>query len=194
MASKLKSEWLGGDPTPYFPRRALELFPDAAGGATSSKVKGWGCVCITLKEHAHGVWPRFILENKVRNGQTWGRRLSVLEGFGAAQCVTLWAKEIVRIGAAAIYVDNAGFVFACGNGTSRCEYVYTMAKYIADMSACSSLFFLMRTGTRDWTEQQAPVIFQRLSTIGSLGTAQNSSRNDGNYVDLASLFPIQQSL
>ena len=63
----------------------------------------------------------------MRNGQTWGRTLSVLEGFGAAQCVTLWVKEIVRIGAAAIYVDNAGFVFACGNGTSRFEYVYTMA-------------------------------------------------------------------
>ena len=44
-------------------------------------------------------------------------------------------KEIVRIGAAAIYVDNAVFVITCGNVTSRCEYVYTMAKYIADMSA-----------------------------------------------------------
>ena len=66
----------------------------------------------------------------MRNGQTWGKRLSVLEGFGAAQCVTLWAKEIVRIGAAVIYVDNAGFVFAYGNSTSRCEYVYSMAKFI----------------------------------------------------------------
>ena len=94
------------DPTPYFPRRALQLFPDALGGATSSKVKG--CVCITLKEHAHGVRPIYILENKGRKGQTWGRRLSVLEGFGAAQCVTLRAKEIVKVGAAAIYVDNAG--------------------------------------------------------------------------------------
>ena len=68
----LKSSSIEGtfipDLTPYFPRRALELFPDAAGGATSSKVKGWGLVCITLKEHAHGVWPTYILENKERNG------------------------------------------------------------------------------------------------------------------------------
>ena len=133
-ASSLEGTFIP-DPTQYFPRRALELFPDAAGGATSSKVKGWGCVCITLKEHAHGVWPRFILENTERNGQTWGRRLSVLEGFGAAQCVALWAKDIVEIGAAAIYVDNAGFVYAAAKGSSKCEYVYTMAKYIADMSA-----------------------------------------------------------
>ena len=77
----------------------------------------------------------FILENTERNDQTWARGLSVLEGFGAAQCVALWAKEIVRIGAAAIYVDNAGFVYSCAKGTSKCEYVYTMAKYIADMSA-----------------------------------------------------------
>ena len=81
------------------------------------------------------MWPRFILENTERNGQTWGRRLSVLEGFGAAQCVALWAKDIVRVGAAAIYVDNAESVYASTKGTSKCEYVYTMAKYIADMSA-----------------------------------------------------------
>ena len=63
--------------------------------------------------------------------------------------MTLWAKEIVRIGAAAIYVDNAGFVFACGNGTSRCEYVYTMAKYIADMSAGMGVNIkLFHTGRR----------------------------------------------
>ena len=47
--------------------------------------------------------------------------------------MALWANEIVKIGAAAIYVDNAGFG-ACGNGSSRCEYVYSMAKFIQDMS------------------------------------------------------------
>ena len=57
-----------------------------------------------------------------------------MEGFAAAQCVTLWAKEIVKVGAAAIYVDNAGFVYACGNGSSKCEFVYSMAKFIQDMS------------------------------------------------------------
>ena len=41
----------------------------------------------------------------------------------------------MQVGAAAIYVDNAGFVYAAAKGTSKCEYVYTMAKYIADMSA-----------------------------------------------------------
>ena len=56
-----------------------------------------------------------------------------MEGFGAAQCVTLWAKDIVKVGAAVISVDNAGFVYACGNGSSRCEFVYSMAKFIQDM-------------------------------------------------------------
>ena len=61
--------------------------------------------------------------------------MSVLEGFGAAQCVAIWAKDIVEVGAAAIYVDNAGFVYAAAKGTSKCEHIYTLAKYIADMSA-----------------------------------------------------------
>ena len=95
-ASSLEGTFIP-DTTPYSPRRAIELFPDAAGGATNSKVKGWGCVCITLKEHVHGVWLKLILEKKERNGQTWGRKLSVLAGFGAAQCVALWANEIVKI-------------------------------------------------------------------------------------------------
>ena len=70
-------------------------------------------------------------------GEDWtnlGKRISVLEGFGAAQCVTLWAKDIVKIGAAAITVDNAGFLGASTNGSSRCEYEYTMSKFIQDMS------------------------------------------------------------
>ena len=133
-ASSLEGSFIT-DPTGYFPARALQLFPDAAGGATESKVKGWGCVCPDLKEHAHGVWPEYILRNTRRSGQTWGRRLSVLEGFGAAQCVAIWAKEIVAEGAAAIYVDNSGFVYASENGISKCEYIYTLAKFIQDMAS-----------------------------------------------------------
>ena len=63
--------------------------------------------------------------------------------------MALWAKDIVRVGAAAIYVDNAGFVYASTKGTSKCEFVYTMAKYIADMSAGMGVAIkLCHTGRR----------------------------------------------
>ena len=44
--------------------------------------------------------------------------------------VSIWAADIVEVGAAAIYVDNNGFVWVCQNGCSRDEYIYTLAKYI----------------------------------------------------------------
>ena len=92
------------------------------------KWKGWGCVNPLTGEYARGVWPDYILKHEVRNGRKWGKRLSVLEGFGAAQVVSIWAADIVEAGAAAIYVDNKGFVWAGRNGSSRDEYFYTLAK------------------------------------------------------------------
>ena len=37
-------------------------------------------------------------------------------GLGAEQVVSIWAADIVEAGAAAIYVDNSGFVWASRNG------------------------------------------------------------------------------
>ena len=43
----LKVVWIEGsfrtDPNGGFPRWCVELYPDAAGGATNDKRKGWGC-------------------------------------------------------------------------------------------------------------------------------------------------------
>ena len=36
------------DPDAWFPRTVVELFPDAAGGDTTDKRKGWGC-CYPVK-------------------------------------------------------------------------------------------------------------------------------------------------
>ena len=56
-----------------------------------------------------GTWPAYILTNEVKDGQTWGRRLTILEGFGAAQTMVIWAEDIVDAGAVASMVDNTGF-------------------------------------------------------------------------------------
>ena len=98
------------DPQAWFPKTAVELFPDAAGGDSGDSRKGWGCCNPKTGEYIRGVWPDFILQNKLRNGRKWGRRLSVLEGYGGAQAVPAWMEAIVEAGALALYVDNSGFV------------------------------------------------------------------------------------
>ena len=122
------------DPDRYFQQGALVLYPDAAGGASSDGRKGWGCCHPGKNEYARRPWPAYILKNYVKNGETWGKRLTILEGFGAAQVMVIWAEEIVEAGAVAIMVDNSGFCWAHARGCSRCEYIYTLAKFIEDMS------------------------------------------------------------
>ena len=86
----------------------MELYPDAAGGATKDKRKGWGCCYPLKKEYVRGVWPQYILKNEVRNGRKYGMALSFLEGFGGAAGLPVWVKEIVEAGACAVFIDNAG--------------------------------------------------------------------------------------
>ena len=118
------------DPDGYFPRSSVLLYPDAAGGATSDCKKGWGCCYQEKKEYARGSWPVYILKNSVLNGQTWGRRLSILEGYGGAQTIPVWVEDIVAAGAVGIMVDNSRFVWAQAKGCGRDEFIYTLAKYI----------------------------------------------------------------
>ena len=63
----------------------------------------------------------------MKDGQTCGRRLSILEGFGAAQTIPIWVEDIVEAGAVEVMVDNSGFVWAHTRGCSRDEYIYTLA-------------------------------------------------------------------
>ena len=118
------------DPQAWFPKNAVELFPDAAGGDTGDKKKGWGCCNPKKGEYIRGVWPDFILQNTLRNGRKWGRSLSVLEGYGGAQGVPAWVEDIVKAGAVALYIDNSGFVWAYAKGCSKDEWIYTLAKFI----------------------------------------------------------------
>jgi hypothetical protein len=118
------------DPEQYFLQSALMLYPDAAGGATKDNRKGWGCVNPDSGEYARGIWPGYILKNSEFKGERWGKRLTILEGFGAAQAMSVWVEDIRKAGAVAIMVDNSGFVWGFSNGCSRDEYIYTLAKYI----------------------------------------------------------------
>ena len=88
-------------------------------------------VCYPVKrEYIKGVWPEYIHKNVERNGRTWGRRLSVLEGFGGSGGLPAWVEEIVEAGAVALYVDNSGFVWSHRKGCSRDEWIYTLAKFM----------------------------------------------------------------
>ena len=95
------------DPDNYFPRNAMMLFSDAAGGATSDWRKGGGCCYLDKNEYARGSWSDYILKHSVLDGQTWGRRLSILEGFGAAQTILIWLEDIVAAGAVAVMATIA---------------------------------------------------------------------------------------
>ena len=68
----------------------------------------------------------------MKNGQTFGRRFSIREGFGAAQTIPIWVEDIVAAGAVAVMVmvDNSGFVWAHARGCSRDECIYTFPNYI----------------------------------------------------------------
>ena len=48
------------------------------------------------------------------NGKTWGKRLSILEGFEGAQTIPVWVEDIVAAGSVGIMVDNTGFVGSSG--------------------------------------------------------------------------------
>ena len=46
----------------------------------------------------------------------------------------IWAEDIVEAGAVATMVDNSGFCWAHSKGCSRDEYIYSLAKFIQDVS------------------------------------------------------------
>ena len=137
------------DPDSWFPRWVVELFPDAAGGDTKDVEKGWGCCYPKKMEYVRGVWPKFIHENTIRNGRQYGRSLTLLEGFGGLGGVPVWVEEIVEAGAVALYIDNSGFVWAHTKGSSRDDYIYTLAKCLQDFcTGVGVLVKIFHTGRR----------------------------------------------
>ena len=122
------------NPSDFLPNTALDIQSDAAGGASKRLTQGWGLVNMHVGEWARGSWPLYITSNTVHNGQKWGRKLSFLEGFACLMTVPLWAKQIQEAGGAALMCDNMGFMFSHTNGSSRDEYVWTIAKCISSLS------------------------------------------------------------
>ena len=75
--------------------------------------------------------------------------LTFLEGFGGAGGLPVWVEEIVEAGAVALYIDNSGFVWAHRKGSSRDDYIYTLAKLVEDFCAGVGLRVkLFHTGRR----------------------------------------------
>ena len=75
--------------------------------------------------------------------------MSVLEGYGGSAGLPAWVEEIVEAGAVAVFIDNAGFVWAHRKGSSRDEYIWTLAKFMEDF--CKGLGVrvkLFHTGRR----------------------------------------------
>ena len=81
------------DPIDHF---KLVLYSNAAGGDTSNAMKGWGACNLETGEYARGLWPLIVIDNRKHMGEKWGSKLSVLEGFGGAADLSIWAEEVAR--------------------------------------------------------------------------------------------------
>ena len=69
--------------------------------------------------------------------------------FGGAGGLPVWGEEIVETGAVALYIENSGFVWAHRKGSSRDDYIYTLAKLVEDFCAGVGLSVkLFHTGRR----------------------------------------------
>lgn len=122
------------DPRKQFAVASLELFSDAAGG-DSKRWKGWGAYCEEKEEYVMMKWPKFILENKLYLGQTWGSKLTLLEGYAALMGLLTWLPEVMERGSVVLRVDNIGFVYAFNKGHSRDLHIYTLVramKYVSE--------------------------------------------------------------
>jgi hypothetical protein len=88
------------------------------------------------------LWSKFSHENTIRNGRQYGRSLALLEGFGGLGGVPVWVEEIVEAVTVALYIDNSGFVWAHAKGSSRDDYIYTLAKCLQDF--CTGVGVLVK--------------------------------------------------
>ena len=78
------------------------------------------------------MWPKFIHENTIRNGRQYDRSLTLLDGFGGLGGVPVWVEETMEAGAVALYINNSGFEGAHTKGSSRDDYICTLAKCLQD--------------------------------------------------------------
>ena len=108
------------------------MFPDAAGGDTKDVWRGGGWCYPRRMESVKGVWPKFIHENTIRNGRQYDRSLTLLDGFGGLGGVPVWVEETMEDGAVALYINNSGFEGAHTKGSSRDDYICTLAKCLQE--------------------------------------------------------------
>ena len=79
-------------------------------------------------------WPQLIRDNQKNfEGVRFKNKLSCLEGFAALVGLTM-VPDRVRNKEATIFCDNAGFVAIYRKRRSKCEYSYTFAKAIGDLT------------------------------------------------------------
>ena len=63
-----------------------------------------------------------------------GQKAFCLGGVWSCPVCAIVAKGDCESWSCSNYVDNAGFVYTCGNESIKCEFVYSMATFIQDMS------------------------------------------------------------
>jgi hypothetical protein len=120
------------DMRPMETMNAKTVYTDAAGGAEGKKKNGVGCYH-PPKNWFYMPWPQLIRYNTPTSlGVRFASKLSALEGFAALAGLATMPEE-ARNSEVKLLCDNAGFVFAYKAKTSRCPYVYTLAKAIHDV-------------------------------------------------------------
>ena len=109
------------------------IYTDAAGGAEGRFKNGIGGYN-PPNSWFYMPWPERIRCNIPTSlGIRFAMKLSALEGFAALVSLASM-PDVVRNSEVRLYCDNSGFVYAYAAKSSKCPYVYTIAKAINDVS------------------------------------------------------------
>ena len=136
LTAAMKERTMIPDCRGWFPSVFLSLFPDAAGGSSSSPGNGFGGVIWNVESRpmVHGIWPDHIQRNvRDSQGNRFARKLTMLEGIAAL--ATLCARpDLVSGRAVKIFTDNRGLSLAFQKAHSRDRFTYSVMLAIKDVA------------------------------------------------------------
>ena len=121
------------DPFPRFKSRPITLFPDAAGASASNLKLGMGGVAWNIDGRPmlmYG-WPERLRRSDLE--PSFCHRLTMLEA-AAALGTFCGVVGNMRGKSCVVYTDNIGLAHAWARGHSRCGYVYTLMKAMAEVA------------------------------------------------------------
>ena len=121
------------DPRPMGSMSPVMVFTDAAGGNAAKLRNGAGSFC-PPSDWAYMPWSGLIRENRPNSlGTKFANKLCCLEGIAALVGLTTIPNR-ARNREVIILCDNAAFVATYKKKHSSCEYAYSVAKAIHDVS------------------------------------------------------------